>query len=82
MVLNPDTGHVSPQLHVVFDENLSTVTLMREVTILPNWTDLVQRSSQSGAYENINLKDTFFTKDLKQDPRETPRHEQIISTYN
>ena len=65
MVLNPDTGHVSTQLHVVFDDDLSTVTLMREVTILPNWTELVQRSSQRGAYENINLNDTFFTTDLK-----------------
>ena len=34
---------------------------MREGTIPPNWTDLVQRSSQSVTTENIELKNTWFT---------------------
>ena len=29
LVLNPETGHVSPQFHVVFDDELSTVPFMR-----------------------------------------------------
>ena len=36
LVLNPATGHVSPQFHVVFDDEFSTVPFMREVTIPPN----------------------------------------------
>ena len=47
---------------------------MREVTIPPNWTDIVQHSSQSGAPENIDLKDTWLTPDLEESPRETPNH--------
>ena len=41
MVLYLGTGHVSPQLHVGFDDEFSTFQLMREGTISPNWTDLV-----------------------------------------
>ena len=58
LVLNPETIHVSPQFHVVFDEEFSTFPFMREGTITPNWTDIVHRSSQIGAAENIDLKYT------------------------
>ena len=79
LVLNPETGHVSPQLHVVFDDGFSTGPLIREGTIPPNWTDLVQHSSKSGAPENIELKDTWFTPDLEEDPRKTPTHVPIVA---
>ena len=49
LVLNPVTGHVSPQFNVVFDDELSTVPFIREVTITPTWTDIVQHSSLIGA---------------------------------
>ena len=45
LVLNPETGNVSPQFHVVFDDEFSTIPFMREGTISPNWTDIVQRRS-------------------------------------
>ena len=60
MVLKPATGHVSPQFHVVFDDKFSTVPFIREVIITPNWTDLVERSSQSSALDNIDLMDTWL----------------------
>ena len=53
MVLKPTTDNVSYQFYVVFDDELSTVPFMREGTITPNWADLVQRSSKSGAPESI-----------------------------
>ena len=65
LVLNPETGHVSTQFHVVFDDEISTVLFMREITISPNWKDLVQCSSQSGAPDNIDLKDSWFTPYLE-----------------
>ena len=61
LVLNPYTVHVSPQFHVVFDDNCSTVPFMREGTIPPNCTDLVQCIPRSGAPENIDPKETWFT---------------------
>ena len=63
-VLNAATVHVSDVFHVVFDDEFSTVNFMREVTIPPTWTYLVQHSSQSYALENIDLKNTWFTPDL------------------
>ena len=66
LVLNPENGHVSPQFHVVFDDEFYTVPFMREGTIPPNWTDLVQRSSRSGAPENIDYEYTWFTPDIEK----------------
>ena len=49
LVLNPATGHVSPQFHVVFDDEFPTNPLIKEDTIPPDFTYLVERISQSGA---------------------------------
>ena len=51
MVINPSTGHVSPQFHVVLDDEFSTIPFMKEVTIPLNWTDLGQRSSHGDSPE-------------------------------
>ena len=69
MVFNLETGHVSPQLHVVFDNKFSAVTFMMEGTMPPNWTYLVQNISQIGAPENIDLYDTWFSPYIEDDLR-------------
>ena len=45
--------HVSSKFHMVFDDEFSTVLLMREGTLSPKWIDLVQHISQIGAPKNI-----------------------------
>ena len=55
---------------------------MREGTIPPNWTNIVQLISQSGALENIYLKDTWFTLDLDKYPSKLPSHEPITDPDN
>jgi hypothetical protein len=40
MVLNPHTGLVSPQFHVVFDDHFKTLKYLRSNTAPPFWTDL------------------------------------------
>ena len=67
---------------MVFDDAISTFPFMREGKITPNGTDLVQDSSQRIASENIDLKDTWFTPDLLEDPRENPRHEPSVAPEN
>ena len=62
---------------MVFDDDFSTVPFTREVTIPPNWTDLLQRSSQIYTPEIIVLEDTWFTPDLEEDTSETPRHKPV-----
>ena len=61
MFFNPETGDVSHQLHVVFDNDLSTVPFMREGKKIPNWTDLVLHISQSRKTGNIDLHGDWFT---------------------
>ena len=38
LLLNPATGHFSPQFHVVFDDTFSIVPFIREGKIPQNWT--------------------------------------------
>ena len=42
---NPNTGQVSPQYHIVFYDDFSTVPFMEASTIPTNWEDLVKYSS-------------------------------------
>ena len=57
---------------MVFDDDFYAAPFMREGTIPPNWTYLVQRRSESGAPDNNDLKDTWFTPYIEEYPRETP----------
>jgi hypothetical protein len=42
LILNPCTGHVSPQLHVVYDDNFTTAPYLRTATVPPHWAKLVR----------------------------------------
>ena len=79
LVINPATGHVSPQFHMVFYEFFSTVPFMREGKISQNWTDIVQQSSQICAMDNIYLKDTWFTADIEEYTSGTSSHEPRVA---
>jgi hypothetical protein len=46
LVYNPSTGHVSPQYHVVFEDDFTMVPYMEAGTIPPHWSDLLQSSSE------------------------------------
>ena len=41
LVLNPSTGHISPQFHVVFDDSFTTIPILRKGEIPPHWDELV-----------------------------------------
>ena len=55
-VLNIITGYVSPQYHVVFDENFSTVDHTRKGTLPGNWKYLVEEHSELVTQENFTLE--------------------------
>ena len=46
LVMNPKTGLVSPQFHLVFDDNFETVPHLRAGTVPENWVELVTKSTQ------------------------------------
>ena len=60
LVLNPKTGLVSPQYYVVYDDQFSTVHHMRDLTVPPNWAQLVQNSSELVTTEQYDLTKTLF----------------------
>eukprot|EP00957_Ditylum_brightwellii_P114982 8769693-Ditylum_brightwellii.AAC.1 len=45
LVLNLQTGHVSPQYHVVFDNEFTTVPYLHSSEAPPNWADIVTKHS-------------------------------------
>ena len=66
LFLNPKTGLVSPQYHVVYDDQLITVHHMRDLTVPPNWAQLVQNYSELVTTEQYDLTKTWF--EGKNDP--------------
>jgi hypothetical protein len=42
LILNPRTGHVSPQFHIVFDEDFTMVQYLWTTSVPPHWADLVR----------------------------------------
>ena len=65
LVLNPRTGHVSPQYHVVFDEHFTTVANMHSGTIPANWKKLVESSSESATNERFDVSNTWLAQDIE-----------------
>lgn len=55
LVLNPRTLHMSPQFHVVFDDDFSTVPYLWKSEMPPNWTDLVKSSHKKVTDDNFEL---------------------------
>ena len=47
LVLNPRTLHISPQFHVAFDDNFSTVPFLTSKDIPPTWKDIVMKADHS-----------------------------------
>ena len=60
LVLNPKTGLVSPQYHVVFDDDFTTVPHLQKGTVPSNWEKLVLGSRERLTDEFINLTKTWL----------------------
>ena len=55
LVINPRTGRVSPQYHVIFDDTFLTVLYMDVGTEPPHWHDLLKYSSEKATDEDFDL---------------------------
>lgn len=55
LVLNPRTGYVSPQYHIVIDDAFSTVSNLRSGTVPANWSKLVEESAYLSTDEDYDL---------------------------
>ena len=61
LVWNPITGRVSPQYHVVFDEDFTTVPYMEAGTLPPNWQELIEHSSEMATTKYVFKADTWLS---------------------
>lgn len=65
LVLNSKTGHVSLQLHVVFDDNFSTVSHVQDEQIPPTWEHMCKNTTELAIDEVFNLTEIWL-KQLTQ----------------
>lgn len=63
LVLNPKNGLVSPQFHVIFDDDFSIVPHLRAGTVPENWSDLVQNFLQKSFDGFYDVTKTWFESD-------------------
>ena len=59
LVLNPSTGHVSPQYHVVFDDDFTTVPNLRNGTMPTIWRELAKDRSECVTDAAYDLASTW-----------------------
>ena len=55
LVFNPKTTRISPQYHVIFDDDFTTVPCMEQGEDPPNWEELSRLSAKPTADESVNL---------------------------
>ena len=60
LVWDPTTGCVSPQYHVLFDNEFSTVPYIEAGTIPPKWENFVKYSTKTATAQDIDLADTWL----------------------
>ena len=68
LVLNPHTWHVSPQFHVAYNGNFTTVPYLRSDTVPPHWAKLIAESSKMNCASN--QRSTWQTMDIESAPEE------------
>jgi hypothetical protein len=55
-----DTGHVSPQYHVVFDDDFTRVPYLEAGSIPSHWSDLLQSFSELASKQVWNLAQAWL----------------------
>jgi hypothetical protein len=68
LILNPRTGHVSPQFHVVYDDDFTTVPYLRTATVPPHWAQLIEASSHLEVYTEKQVDTWHSLPELEVDP--------------
>jgi hypothetical protein len=67
LVLNLSTGHVSPQFHLVFDNDFTTVNHLKLGTVPTNWPELFENSRELATTHTYQLHGDW-TKETSTQP--------------
>jgi hypothetical protein len=85
LVFNPKTARVSPQYHVIFDDDFSTVPYMERGEVPPNWDDLCRLSAESATDESIDLALEWMSgqqMDVDEDGHLVPLQDRISNPFD
>jgi hypothetical protein len=66
--LNPRTEHVSPQFHVVYDDDFMTAPYLCTAAVPPHWAELVEASSHLEVYTEWQVGTWQPLPELDVDP--------------
>ena len=79
--MNPNSGLVSPQFHLVFYDNFETVPHIRSGTVPENWEQLVASSKEKSLEGFYDVKKTWFEGkvDPSADPQAAANHQMSSS---
>ena len=76
LVLNPNTSHVSPQFHYVFDDQFTTVSHMTNGMVTSNWADLVVHIYKTILTDRFPVYNTWITQN--QPPNHIPNFQKYL----
>ena len=84
LILNPSTGNVSPQFHVVCDNEFMTVPYLQTTTVPPHWAALVKASSHLEVLTEQQVGTWQSLPELIVDPGDftSDTHESSALTIN
>jgi hypothetical protein len=80
LILNPRIGHVSPQFHVVYDDDFTTVPYLRTATVPPHWSELVRASSTIALYTEHEVGTWQSFSELDVEPGDLTSYTAHINT--
>eukprot|EP00957_Ditylum_brightwellii_P204894 15341264-Ditylum_brightwellii.AAC.1 len=60
LVLNLQTGHVSSQYHIVFDDEFTNVPYLDSAEAPPNWIDFIKNHTECATEESFNIASSWY----------------------
>jgi hypothetical protein len=84
LILNPRTGHVSPQFHVIYYDDFTTVPYLCTAAVPPHGAELVEASSHLEVYTVQQVGTWQSLPELDVDPGDFTSNtsEMLSSTIN
>jgi hypothetical protein len=68
MILNPRTGHISLQFHIVYNDDFTMVQYLRTATVPPHFVALVQASASVELYTEQEVQTWQLLPELDVGP--------------
>jgi hypothetical protein len=82
LILNPRTGHVSPQFHIVFNDDFTAVQYLCTGTVPSHWVDLVRSSATIQMYTEWQVGTWQSIPDIEIEQGDFSGNKQSLFTSN